>query len=239
MKVAPLGLALGLHVLAATCLPATARADEPRRLLLDPPQLLLGAADPAVPGATRPDSAESGLSQAQVNWLAFGADALLQLGTSAVETSLIGFASLSGGNNSGLGTVSILVVGLMLAVHPALDAFLVDAIARVSQHSQSSFLATLGGAYLGCLLGIGGFALAAVTLEAWPVLQLVVASLLNALIPAASTVVAEMLSQRKLAETPAAGPTAPPAIAQSDPPGEANQAAWNTGLADPLARWQF
>jgi len=94
----------------------------------------------------------------------------------------------------------------------------------------------LGGAYLGCLLGIGGFALAAVTLEAWPVLELVVASLLNALIPAATTVIAEMLSQHDIqGTTPAAGN----AVAQGDPPSETNQAAWTVGMADPLARWQF
>ena len=236
MKVAPLGLAL----LGAVCLTfGSARGDEPRRLLLDPPQLLLGSAGATSPAAQQsPD--ESGFTQAQINWLAFGADALLQLGTTAVETGLIGFGSLSSGNNSGLGTVSILVVGLMLAVHPALDAFLVDAITRVSHTRQSSFLATLGGAYLGCLLGAGGFVLAMVTLEAVPVLELVVASLLNALIPAATTVLANMLSQHDVAPPPSSAVAngARP-VARSDAPSEANQTSWTAGLADPLARWTF
>jgi hypothetical protein len=234
MKLAPLGLTL----LSVVCLTVgSARADEPRRLLLDPPGLLLGSTGSTNPAAPQsPD--DSGLTQAQINWIAFGADALLQLGTTAVETGLIGFGTLSSGNDSGLGTVSILVVGLMLAIHPALDAFLVDAIARVSHQKESSFLATLGGAYLGCLLGAGGFALALVTLEAVPVLELVVASLLNALIPAATTVLANMLSQHDVPLPPraAAGGST---VAQSDPPSGANQAAWKTGLSDPLARWSF
>jgi hypothetical protein len=229
----------GLCVLCL--LAAGARADEPRRLILDPPRLLLGTTDPATPNATRADPDDpDGLSQAQIGWLAFGADALLELGASATETGLLGFGAALLASDNGAGTVSLLVLGLLLVIHPAFDAFLVDAIARVSHRTQPSFLATLIGSYIGCLLGVGGFALAFVALEAEPVLELVVASLLNALIPAATTVLAEVLTQQKLPDGQrATGGTPGSAVAQRDPPSEANQAAWKTGLADPLARWTF
>ncbi len=213
------------------CLAASsARGIEPRRLLLDPPRLDFGALVPA-------DAPPAGLTEGQIGWLAFAADGLLEAWISASETALVYFGGglLTLGN--GGGGADIVAVGLMLLLHPLLDAFLVDAVARVSERFQPSFFATLGGAYLGCVLGALGFVLSVVVLQSWPVVELIVASVLNALLPAAGAELAEVWSKQPIEGQPRlAARAAPPSPLLAE---RANAPAWQTAVADPLARWAF
>ncbi|HUB09964.1 MAG TPA: hypothetical protein VMB50_23375 [Myxococcales bacterium] len=194
---------------------------ELQRLVLDPPQFWLDAAAPGDAGTS------SELSDRQVDWLVFGTDALLEAGISASETGLLFFgAGLLALDNAG-GAISILGVGLLVLLHPLLDALLVDDVAGVSHRFEPSYLVTLGGAYLGCLLGAAGFGLAVVLLQAWPVVEILVASVLNALLPAAGAALAEIWSKQP------AEPRSPVARAAGAEPD------WTPTQASPVARLAF
>ncbi len=219
-------------LLAAACLLAAGNARAaPVRLVLDPPSF----AEAGAARAVAPPALDPGPSQAQIAWLAFGTDALFEAGVTATEVGFGAFGLAFLAPAPGLLVGSFALAGLVLILHPLADAMIVDAVASLGRRFRPSYLSALGGASLGCLLGTIGAVVAIATLAAWPVAEWTVATVVNALLPAAGAVIGERLGERPVPADDA--PAAAAALAFVSQPRGADPAALAAAQSSPLLRW--
>ena len=194
---------LALLLLLFFCLPSlgAAAALELPRLELSPPAFAEAPSwAEAAPGRTALGVGDAaGPSRSELGWLAFGLDLALNLGTSGIETGLLGYGiALSQLGLASVGTGAILAVALILIFTPLFAALIADAIADLGPDYRPDLSLTLMAAYAGCLLGGTAFVVTLLVLHALPWVELLIGGALNALIPSGLTAfVAEATASKR------------------------------------------